>query len=101
MQESAGQRKEVVVITGAAAGVGRATAVEFGRRGASVGLIARDRDCLEQAAEEIENLGGHALVIPADVSDSEQVHAAATEAEQKLGPICIWVNDAMVTVFSE
>jgi short-subunit dehydrogenase len=93
--------REVVIITGAAAGVGRATALEFGRRGASVGLIARDRSCLEEAADEIRQVGGEALVLPADVSDSEQVQAAAAEAQQKLGPIGVWVNDAMVTVFSE
>jgi short-subunit dehydrogenase len=101
MREQTHRPKEVVVVTGAAAGVGRATAMEFGRRGASVGLIARDRSCLEEAAEEIRHLGGQALVLAADVSDSEQVQAVAAEAEQKLGPIDVWVNDAMVTVFSE
>ena len=96
-----GHGAEVVVVTGAAAGVGRATAAEFGRRKASVGLIARDGDRLEQAAEEIRRFGGQALVLPTDVSDSAQVQAAAAEVEKKLGPIDIWVNDAMVTVFSE
>lgn len=99
--EGAKPQKEVVVVTGAAAGVGRATAAEFGRRGASVGLIARDSDQLEQAAEEIRRLGGQALVLPADVSDSAQVQNAAREVEDKLGPIDIWVNDAMVTIFSQ
>jgi NAD(P)-dependent dehydrogenase (short-subunit alcohol dehydrogenase family) len=92
---------EVVVITGAAAGVGRATAAEFGRRGAYVGLIARDGDRLERASDEIRRLGGRALILPTDVSDSVQIDAAAAQVEQKLGPIDIWVNDAMVTVFSE
>ncbi len=100
-EESADAPREVVVVTGAAAGVGRATAMEFGRRGASVGLIARDRDLLEQAAEDIRRVGGQALVLPADVSDSAQVQTAAMEVEKQLGPIDIWVNDAMVTVFSE
>jgi len=100
-EELPNSAREVVIITGAAAGVGRATALQFGYRGAAVGLIARDRSCLEEAADEIRRVGGEALVLPADVSDSEQVHAAAAEAEQKLGPIGVWVNDAMVTVFSE
>jgi short-subunit dehydrogenase len=89
------------VVTGAAAGVGRATATEFGRRGASVGLVARDSELLEDAAKEIRRFGGEALVLVADVADSVQVQNAAIEVEQKLGPIDIWVNDAMVTVFSE
>lgn len=100
-EESAERPGEVVVVTGAGAGVGRATAMEFGRRGASVGLIARDRDRLEQAAADIRQFGGRALVLPADVADQEQVQAAAVEVENKLGPIDVWVNDAMVTVFSE
>jgi short-subunit dehydrogenase len=100
-EERPGHRAEVVVVTGAAAGVGRATASEFGRRKASVGLIARDCGQLEQAASEIRGFGGRALVLPTDVSDCAQVQAAAAEVEKKLGPIDIWVNDAMVTVFSE
>jgi short-subunit dehydrogenase len=95
------RKREIVVVTGAAAGVGRATAAEFGRQGSSVALIARDRNLLETAAEEIRRFGGEALVIPADVADSAQVLDAALEVEQKLGPIDVWVNNAMVTVFSE
>ena len=64
-------------------------------------LIARDSNLLEQAAEEIRRLGGQALVLPADVANSTEVQDAAIEVEQKLGPIDIWINNAMVTVFSE
>ena len=94
------RRNEVVVITGASAGVGRATAREFGEHGASVGLIARGEDGLRAAAREIERSGGKALVLPTDVSDAAQVEAAAEQVEQKLGPIDIWVNNAMASVFS-
>ena len=72
---------EVVVITGASAGIGRATARAFGARGASVGLIARGRDALEEARREIEAVGGRALVCPVDVADAEQVEAAADRVE--------------------
>jgi len=99
--DSISRRSEVVVVTGAAAGVGRATAVEFARQGASaVGLIARDRNQLESAAAEIRQLGAQALAIEADVADADKVEAAADQIERELGPIDIWVNDAMVTVFS-
>ncbi|MBV8051947.1 MAG: SDR family oxidoreductase [Acidobacteriaceae bacterium] len=94
------QRHEVVVITGASAGVGRATVREFARRGASIGLIARGRDGLEGARREVEAFGGKALVLQVDVADAEQVERAAAEAERKLGPIDIWVNNAMTSVFS-
>jgi len=93
-------KNEVVVITGASAGVGRATARAFGRAGASVGLIARDEQRLEAARKEIEDLGGRALVLPADVADSRAVEAAAERVERELGPIDIWINNAMTTVFS-
>lgn len=92
--------REIVVITGASAGVGRAAVREFARRGASIGLIARGRDGLEAAAKEVEQYGGRALALPIDVADAEQVQHAADEVEQKLGPIDIWVNDAMTSVFS-
>src|ERR1700733_6558690 len=100
-REFPARRNEVVVVTGAAAGVGSAAAAEFGRQGASVALIARDATLLEQAAQEIRSLGGQSLVIAADVADSTQVQNAAIEVEQRLGPIDIWVNNAMVTIFSE
>lgn len=92
--------QEVVVVTGASAGVGRATAREFGKHGARVGLLARNEDGLEGARREVESAGGKALPIPTDVADAEQVEAAARRVEEELGPIDVWVNDAMTTVFS-
>lgn len=90
----------IVVITGASAGVGRATARAFARRGADIGLLARGIDGLEAARREVEAAGGRAVVLPADVADAEQVEAAAERVEQELGPIDVWVNNAMVSVFS-
>ena len=94
------KRPEVVVITGASAGVGRATAREFARHGAHVALVARGREGLEGARREVEQLGGRALVLPLDVSDADAVERAAEATERELGPIDIWVNNAMVSVFS-
>lgn len=94
------RKPEVVVITGASAGVGRATAHRFARDGARIALIARSSEGLERAAEEVRTLGGEALPIPLDVSDADAVEAAAERVEQELGPIDIWVNDAMATIFS-
>jgi short-subunit dehydrogenase len=91
---------EVVVITGASAGVGRATAHEFGRRGAKVGLIARNLPRLEAAKKDVEDLGGTAMIFPADIADAGQVESAAEEIEKVLGPIDIWINNAMVSIFS-
>ncbi len=91
---------KVVVVTGASAGVGRATAIAFGRHGASVALLARGSDGLEEAAREVSQAGGRALVIPTDVADASQVDAAADRIVAELGPIDIWVNSAMVTMFS-
>lgn len=91
---------KVVVITGASSGVGRACAREFAHRGARVGLIARGRDGLEAAQREAEELGGRTLVFPLDVADAEAVEAAAATTEEQLGPIDVWVNNAMLSVFS-
>lgn len=91
---------EVVAITGASAGIGRATARAFARKGARVALIARDQDALDATKAEIESVGGQAMCFPADVADDERVFEVAEEIERKLGPIAIWVNNAMVTVFS-
>src|SRR5438477_456837 len=91
---------EVVIITGASAGVGRATVREFAQHGAHIGLIARGRDGLEGAQQDVEAAGGRALVLPTDVADPAQVEAAASAVEAEFGPIDIWVNDAMTSVFS-
>lgn len=94
------RHRPVVVVAGASAGVGRATALAFAQAwGASIGLIARSREALEDVRAEVERLGGRALVIPADVADADAMFAAADAVERALGPIEVWVNDAMVTVF--
>jgi NAD(P)-dependent dehydrogenase (short-subunit alcohol dehydrogenase family) len=90
----------VVVVTGASAGVGRATAQAFGKRGDRVALLARGQEGLRDACEEVESFGGKALAIPTDVSDADAVESAAQRVESELGPIDVWVNDAMTTVFS-
>ena len=90
----------VVVVTGASAGLGRAIANEFARRGAKIGLIARDESALQQARREVESYGGQAIVLPLDVSEEDAVEDAATQVETDLGPIDIWVNNAMLSVFS-
>ena len=87
------------MITGAGAGVGRATARAFASLGWSVGLLSRGTDALEGAAEEVEARGGRPLILPADVADPDQVEAAADEVEACLGPIDVWVNNAMASVF--
>jgi len=93
-------KPEIVVITGASAGVGRATVREFAKHGAWIGLIARGTDGLEGAQREVEAAGGRAIVLPVDVSDAAQMEAAAERVERELGPIDIWVNNAMASVFS-
>jgi short-subunit dehydrogenase len=92
--------KQTIVLTGASAGVGRATAREFAKRGARIALVARNEDALQAAAEEVRRDGGTPLVLPTDVADAEQVEAAAERAEAELGPIDVWVNDAMASVFA-
>ncbi len=99
-QTSREYRGPVVVITGASAGVGRATAQAFARLGARIGLIARGRDGLEGARSDVERLGGEALVLPLDVAHAEEVEAAASAVEEAFGPIDVWINNAMVSVFS-
>jgi short-subunit dehydrogenase len=93
-------RAEVVVITGASAGVGRATARAFARQGARMGLIARGQAGLEGARAEVEELGGRATLIRADVADAEAVERAAAAVEEEFGPIDVWVNNAMCSVFA-
>jgi NAD(P)-dependent dehydrogenase (short-subunit alcohol dehydrogenase family) len=90
----------VVMITGASAGIGRATAQAFARRGARIGLLARGSDGLEAAKREVEELGGRGLILIADVADEKAVEVAAGKLEDKFGPIDIWINNAMASVFS-
>jgi len=90
----------VVVVTGASAGVGRAAARAFGARGAAVGLVARGEDGLRAAAREVTDAGGRALALPANVADADEVLAVAERAEAELGPIDVWVNDAMASIFA-
>ncbi len=92
--------RETVVVTGASAGLGRAIAREFGKHGARVGLIARGIEGLNGAKREIEAAGGEALVLPLDVADPAKVEEAAGRVERDLGPVDIWVNNAMASVFS-
>jgi short-subunit dehydrogenase len=89
-----------VVITGASAGIGRAVALEFARQGCNVALMARGVERLESAAREVRALGVEALAIAADVADADIVDAAAERVENELGPIDVWVNNAMVTIFA-
>jgi NAD(P)-dependent dehydrogenase (short-subunit alcohol dehydrogenase family) len=87
-----------VVVTGASAGVGRAASAAFGARGDRVALIARGEEGLAGAARDVERGGGRALILPCDVADAAAVDAAAQRAEDELGPIDVWVNDAMAAV---
>jgi NAD(P)-dependent dehydrogenase (short-subunit alcohol dehydrogenase family) len=89
-----------VVITGASAGIGRATAQAFGQRGANVTLLARGAAGLQGAADDVEAGGGKALAIPTDVADHAAVVAAADQAEAAFGPIDVWVNVAFTSVFA-
>jgi NAD(P)-dependent dehydrogenase (short-subunit alcohol dehydrogenase family) len=90
----------VIVITGASSGVGRATARAFAERGARLGLLARGREGLAAARDEVENLGGAALALPTDVSDPDALERATAAVEREYGPPDVWINNAMVSVFS-
>src|SRR5690606_33667373 len=92
-------QRQVVVITGASAGVGRAVARAFAGQGARVALLARGQERLRAAAREIQQLGGEALVLSADVASWQQVEAAAQQVERRWGRIDVWINNAMATVF--
>lgn len=94
-------KPEVVVVTGASAGLGRAIVREFAGRGAHLGLIARGRDGLEGARREVEQAGGRALTLPCDVADANAVEEAAERVERELGPIDIWINNAFAGVVAE
>lgn len=94
------KQAEVVVVTGASAGVGRAITRAFAKRGAHIGLLARGSEGLEGACRDVEALGGRALAIPTDVADAAQIEAATQQVEEMFGPIDVWVNDAMASVFS-
>ena len=93
-------KPEVVVVTGASAGVGRAIVQAFAKRGAHIGLLARGHEGLEGARREVEEFGGKALVIPTDTANADQVEAAAAKVEETFGPIDLWINVAMASVFS-
>ncbi|MDD5460229.1 MAG: SDR family oxidoreductase [Methylococcales bacterium] len=100
LEKAKDQKSQVVVITGAGAGVGRAAARQFGEAGARIGLIGRGRERLEQAADEVRNLGGEAVVCVTDVADAAQVEAAAAAVEKAFGRIDVWINNAMATIYS-
>jgi short-subunit dehydrogenase len=91
---------EVVVVTGAGAGLGRAIVQAFARRGAYIGLVSRGEERLQDAKREVEEFGGKAVVLPGDVADPETTERAAAQTEAAFGPIDVWVNDAMTTIFS-
>lgn len=86
-----------MVITGASAGAGRATVRAYAKQNARISLIVRGKDGLEATCAEVEELGGRGLVLPADVAYADQVEACAARVEEELGPIDVWINNAMVS----
>ena len=101
MSKSDRSQGQVVVVTGSSGGIGRATALAFAARGATVALLARGEEGLAGAVRDVEAAGGVALPIPTDVADPDQVEAAAEKTEQTLGPIDVWVNVAFTSVFAQ
>jgi NAD(P)-dependent dehydrogenase (short-subunit alcohol dehydrogenase family) len=93
-------KQRVVVVTGASAGVGRAAVREFAKEGALIGLLAREESRLNAAKREVAEIGGRALALPTDVADASQVKSAALRVEEEFGPIDVWVNNAMTTIFA-
>src|SRR4051794_40126500 len=93
-------RAEVVVVTGATSGIGRAIARAFAADGAAVALLGRSQEGLDAVRAEVEAEGARAITVATDVADSDRVDAAATIVEETLGPIDVWVNNAMVTIFA-
>ena len=91
--------EQVVVVTGASSGIGRETALRFARQGARVVLVARNQEALREVEREIRDAGGSALVVPADVSDFNQLNQAARQAVDTYGRIDTWVNNAAVVVY--
>lgn len=92
--------EQVVVVTGASGGIGRAVASAYGARHAKVAVLARGKAGLAETVRDVEAAGGQALALPTDVAHCDQVMAAAAEIEETLGPIDVWVNDAFTSVFA-
>ena len=100
MNDNRSHHSQVVAVTGASGGIGRATAVAFGARGAKVALLARGSAGLEAAADEVRAAGGRPLVVEVDVADADAVSQAVDTIERELGPVDVWVNVAFTSVFA-